>query len=166
MFTVPYTRCVDSALVRRLVLVAVAAVLALVPIAAQASPRADAGVFAGLGTWIDIYDAPAYRSPGPTAAKIAARGVKTVYVETANDRSAVDVVNPKALGLFVDALKARGIRVVAWYLPGFVKPAVDARRAARDARVQDAQRRVVRRRRARHRVAESQERLPHGRRAC
>ena len=103
--------------------------LALVPIAAQASPRGDAGVFAGLGTWVDIYDAPAYRSPGPTAAKIAARGVKTVYVETANDRSTVDVVNPKALGLFVDALKARGIRVVAWYLPGFVKPA--RRRAPR-----------------------------------
>ena len=114
---------------RRLLLAAVAAVVALVPIAAQASPRSDAGVFAGLGTWVDIYDAPAYRSPGPTAAKIAARGVKTVYVETANDRSTVDVVNPKALGLFVDALKARGIRVVAWYLPGFVKPAVDARRA-------------------------------------
>lgn len=114
---------------RRLLLVATAAVLALVPIAAQASPRADPGVFAGLGTWVDIYDAPAYRSPGPTAAKIAARGVKTVYVETANDRSTVDVVNPKALGLFVDALKARGIRVVAWYLPGFVMPAVDARRA-------------------------------------
>ena len=148
---------------RRLVLVAVAAVLALVPIAAQASPRADAGVFAGLGTWVDIYDAPAYRSPGPTAAKIAARGVKTVYVETANDRSTVDVVNPKALGLFVDALKARGIRVVAWYLPGFVKPARRRAPRPRDALVQDAERRVVRRRRARHRVAQPQERLAAGR---
>jgi hypothetical protein len=54
--------------------------------------------------------------------------VRTVYAETANDRSTVDVVNPKALGLFVDALQARGIRVVGWYLPGFVKPAVDVRR--------------------------------------
>ena len=54
--------------------------------------------------------------------------MRTVYVETANDRSAVDVVNPKALGLFVDALEARGIQVVAWYLPGFVKPTLDARR--------------------------------------
>jgi hypothetical protein len=115
--------------VRRLLLAAVAAVLAFVPITAEASPRSDAGVFAGLGTWVDIYDAPAYRSPGPTAAKIAARRVKTVYVETANDRSTVDIVNPKALGLFVDALKARRIRVVAWYLPGFVKPGVDARRS-------------------------------------
>ncbi len=85
-------------------------------------------MFAGLGTWVDIYDTPAYRNPETTAARIAARGVRTVYAETANDRSTVDVVNPKALGLFVDALKARGIRVVAWYLPGFVQPAVDVRR--------------------------------------
>jgi hypothetical protein len=115
--------------VRRLAFAVAAAVLTLAPIAAQASPRADPGVFAGLGSWVDIYDAPAYRSPGPTAAKIAARGVKTVYVETANDRSTADVVNPQALGLFVDALKVRGVQVVAWYLPGFVKPAVDVRRA-------------------------------------
>ena len=106
----------------------VAAVLVLVPVQAQAAPKADPAVFAGLGTWVDIYDAPAYRAPTATAAKIAARGVRTVYVETANDRSTTDVVNPQALGLFVDALKARGIRVVAWYLPGFVQPALDVRR--------------------------------------
>ena len=41
------------------------------------------------------------------AARIARAGRETVYVETANDRSAVDVVDPKALGLLVDALKAR-----------------------------------------------------------
>ena len=113
---------------RRLALASVAAVLELAPLGAQAAPRADPGVFAGLGTWVDIYDTPAYRNPETTAARIAARGVRTVYAETANDRSTVDVVNPKALGLFIDALKARGIRVVAWYLPGFVQPAVDVRR--------------------------------------
>ena len=113
---------------RRLALASVAAVLVLAPLGAQAAPRADPGVFVGLGTWVDIYDTPAYRNPETTAARIAARGVRTVYAETANDRSTVDVVNPKALGLFVDALQARGIRVVAWYLPGFVQPAVDVRR--------------------------------------
>ncbi len=100
----------------------------LVPVQAQAAQKSDPEVFAGLGTWVDIYDAPAYKTPVPTAARIAARGVRTVYVETANDRSTTDVVNPQALGLFVDALKARGIRVVAWYLPGFVQPALDVRR--------------------------------------
>ena len=102
--------------------------LALGPLQAQGATRADPGVFAGLGTWIDIYDAPAYRSPDGTAGRIAVRGVRTVYVETANDRSPTDVVNPKALGLFVDALQRRGVRVVGWYLPGFVQPVVDVRR--------------------------------------
>jgi uncharacterized lipoprotein YddW (UPF0748 family) len=114
---------------RRLALAAALTALVLAPLGAEASPRADADVFAGLGTWVDIYDAPAYRSPAATASKIAARGVRTVYVETANDRSAVDVVNPKQLGQFVDELHNRGLRVVAWYLPGFVQPAVDVRRA-------------------------------------
>lgn len=113
---------------RRLVLVAAFTALVLAPLGAQATPRGDADIFAGLGTWIDIYDTPAYRSPAATASKIAARGVRTAYVETANDRSTVDVVNPKQLGVFVDELQKRGVRVVAWYLPGFVQPAVDLRR--------------------------------------
>jgi hypothetical protein len=113
---------------RRLALAAALTALVLAPLGAQASPRGDADVFAGLGTWVDIYDSPAYRSPAATAAKIVARGVRTAYVETANDRSTVDVVNPKQLGVFVDELQKRGVRVVAWYLPGFVQPAVDVRR--------------------------------------
>jgi len=113
---------------RRLAVAFALAALVLAPLGARASPSADADVFAGLGTWVDIYDSPAYRSPGPTAARIAARGVRTVYVETANDRSTVDVVNPRQIGQFVDELHSRGLLVVAWYLPGFVKPAVDVRR--------------------------------------
>ena len=60
---------------------------------------------------------------------MAARRVKTVWVETANYGASVDVVDPVRLGRFVDALHARGIRAVAWYLPGHVKPALDSRRA-------------------------------------
>jgi hypothetical protein len=60
---------------------------------------------------------------------MAARGVKTVWVETANDGATTDVVNPVPLGRFVDALHARGIRAVAWYLPGHVRPALDLRRS-------------------------------------
>ena len=55
--------------------------------------------------------------------------MKTVWVETANDGAKVDVVDPVRLGRLVDALHARGVRVVAWYLPGHVKPALDLRRA-------------------------------------
>ena len=113
---------------RRIALAVALVTLVLAPLGVKASPTADPDVFAGLGTWIDIYDSAAYRSPATTAARIAARGVRTVYVETANDRSSVDVVNPTQLGRFVDALHKRGVRVVAWYLPGFVEPALDLRR--------------------------------------
>ncbi len=112
---------------------ALAILTALVSVlAASATPAAktaDASVFGGLGTWVDIYDGPVYAAPERTAERIAARHVQTVWVETANDGATVDVVNPIQLGRFVDALHAQGIRVVAWYLPGHVKPAVDLRRS-------------------------------------
>jgi len=112
---------------------ALAILTALVSVfAAAATPAAktaDASVFSGLGTWVDIYDGPVFAAPERTAQRIAARHVHTVWVETANDGATVDVVNPIQLGRFVDALHAQGIRVVAWYLPGHVKPAVDLRRS-------------------------------------
>lgn len=116
---------------RRTLSVALLAV-AIVSVAAAAAPaadRADASVFGGLGTWVDIYDGAVYASPERAAQRIAARNVLTVWVETANDGAKVDVVNPVQLGRLVDALHARGVRVVAWYLPGHVKPVVDLRRS-------------------------------------
>ena len=114
-----------AALVVLGVVVAFAASSATAPAAA----RGDAAVFGGLGTWIDIYDGPLFAAPERTAARIAARGVKVVWIETANDRAPADVVRPAQLGRLVDGLHARGVRVVAWYLPGHVKPALDVRRS-------------------------------------
>ena len=115
---------------RRALSVALLAV-AIVSVAAAAAPAADRAdsVFVGLGTWVDIYDGAVYASPERAAQRIAARNVLTVWVETANDGAKVDVVNPVQLGRLVDALHARGVRVVAWYLPGHVKPVVDLRRS-------------------------------------
>jgi hypothetical protein len=86
-------------------------------------------VFQGLGTWIDVYDTALYASPTTLASRLAARGVRTAWIETANDRSKVDVVEPAGLGRVVDALHARGITVVAWYLPGHDNHARDLRRS-------------------------------------
>jgi hypothetical protein len=96
---------------------------------APAAKEADASVFGGLGTWTDIYDGRVYAQPEATAARIAARGVKTVWAETANYRASADVVQPARLGRFVEALHANGVRVVAWYLPGHVNHGLDIRRA-------------------------------------
>lgn len=110
-------------------LVGVVVAVASASAAAPAAPRGDAAVFGGLGTWIDIYDGALFTAPDRTAARIAARGVKVVWIETANDRAPADVMRPAQLGRLLDGLHARGIRVVAWYLPGHVKPVVDVRRS-------------------------------------
>ncbi len=96
------------------------------------TPQARAAgvdVFLGRATWVDIYDSQVYAEPERTAARIASRGVRTVFAETSNDRAQADVVEPAALARFVDALHERGISVVAWYLPGFVSTGLDLRRS-------------------------------------
>ena len=126
--------------------------------AAPAAERADASVFGGLGTWVDIYDGAVYGAPERSAQRMSARGVKTVWVETANFGASVDVVKPLQLGRFVDALHARGIRGRR-VVPAGAREA-RARRAtrARHARVPDGDRRPVRRRGAQYRVDEASER--------
>jgi hypothetical protein len=109
------------------VVVAVA-VLGLLAAAAAPARRAADDPFSGLATWVDIYDAPVYADPEGTAARIAAQGVRTVFAETATYKAAEDAVRAPALARFVDALQARGIAVVAWYLPGFDRPGRDLRR--------------------------------------
>jgi hypothetical protein len=96
---------------------------------APAARDADDSVFGGLGTWVDIYDGPVLATAIETAAHVADRDVRTVWIETSNDRAPLDVMRPLQISAFVDALHAQGIRVVAWYLPGHIKPALDVRRA-------------------------------------
>jgi hypothetical protein len=112
-----------------LVLLALILAVASASASAPAAKQADASVFAGLGTWIDIYDGALFAAPERTASRIAARGVKIAWIETANDRAPADVMRPAQLGRLVDALHARGIRVVAWYLPGHVDHGLDVRRS-------------------------------------
>jgi hypothetical protein len=65
-------------------------------------------------------------------------GVRTLYLQTGNYEQRVDLVRPRALGRFVDAAHAAGMRVVAWYLPSFDNPAQDARRALAAIRFRSA----------------------------
>jgi hypothetical protein len=116
----------------RALLAGLAAVLVAASAGAAAAPgsrAADSAVFAGLGTWVDIYDGGVYAAPERTAQRMAARGVDVVWVETANYGASADVVKPVQLGRFVDALHARGIRAVAWYLPGHADQVRDVRRS-------------------------------------
>ena len=107
---------------------ALAALVSAAALAAGAGQPAPAA-YAGLGTWIDVYDGRAWVTPDSTAAAIRARGVRTLYLQTSNSNRSADLVRPAGLGRLVDAAHARGLRVVAWYLPTLVRPGRDLRRA-------------------------------------
>jgi hypothetical protein len=109
-------------------------------------PARDISVYRGLGTWIDAYDfSPQYQPNGAPPAvtpdsmdDLAAAGVKTLYLQAAKDdsRSPGDLVNPEILGPMLNRAHARGLKVVAWYLPKFYDLDSDMRRflAMRDFR--------------------------------
>jgi hypothetical protein len=86
--------------------------------------------FRSLGSWLDVFDYnddPA--SVVPLVKGIAAKGNKTLYLETARFQSSTDIQYPKALGAALDEAKARGLKVVAWYPPTFDDMARDLRRS-------------------------------------
>src|SRR4051812_39139337 len=115
---------------RHLLLAAVLAVVLVVPASGGAAGSSRArSAYAGLGTWLDIYATPYWTHPQREVAAMSRNGVRTLYLQTGNYEQAVDLVRPQALGRFVDAAHAAGMRVVAWYLPSFLSPAQDARRA-------------------------------------
>ena len=103
---------------------------------ASAAPSLDP--YRGLGTWVDIYDDPQFAAPETTVARIAARGVRTIYLETGNFKQATDLVRPDRLSRFLDAAHANGIAVVAWYLPGFRAGGRDLRRSLAAIRFRSA----------------------------
>ena len=69
---------------------------------------------------------------------MARHGIRTLYLETGNYRQGVDLVRPPALGRFIDAAHAAGLRVVAWYLPSFANLPRDERRAVAAIRFRSA----------------------------
>ena len=60
---------------------------------------------------------------------MAAHGVRVLYIESARWKSKTDIESPRALGAALDTAKALGMRVVAWYPPGFSSVAFDLRRS-------------------------------------
>jgi hypothetical protein len=125
---------------RPLLVAAVLAVVLVVPASggAAGSSRAARSAYAGLGTWLDIYATPFWTHPQREVAAMSRNGVRTLYLQTGNYEQAVDLVRPQALGRFIDAAHAAGMRVVAWYLPSFLYPTQDARRALAAIRFRSA----------------------------
>jgi hypothetical protein len=115
---------------RRLPVLVALAVLLLAPTAGGAGASAHpASPYAGLGTWVDIYDTAYWAHPKRAVAAMARDGVRTLYLQTGNYEQSVDLVRRHELGAFVDAAHAAEMQVVAWYLPAFVDSVQDVRRS-------------------------------------
>lgn len=127
-----------------LLLVAAAALAVLtagsLPQAAVAGPSLNA--YRGLGIWVDLYDAAAWNDPAGAAQDMASHHVRTLYIETANYHWPTAINKPAAMNAIIQQCHARGIKVVAWYLPGFKDLSRDFKRsmAAIDYRTPDGQR--------------------------
>jgi len=111
----------------------------------SATTRAIAA-YRQLGTWADVYDyAPAfagssgvpYLAPASVDA-MAAAGIRTLYIQASinSPRASGILEAPDLLGAFLTRAHARGMQVVAWYLPTFSDIDADLQRlrAIRDFR--------------------------------
>lgn len=109
---------------RRLRLLVIVALLGgLLPPAGPATAaeerRVNLSAYRGLGTWVDIFDGRELGNPERAVERMAARGVRTLFLETSNYSRDRGILYPGAAGRFLEAAHAAGLRVVAWYLPGF-----------------------------------------------
>jgi hypothetical protein len=82
----------------------------------------DIGPYAGLGTWVDVYDWSHYHDTTPTVGpdqvdQMADEGVQTLFIQTAKHDTPDLIAERDLLDPILARAHARGIRVVAWYLP-------------------------------------------------
>lgn len=141
-YVLPITRAIAVAALLAL-LVFGAVLLRDAPTAPTAPPvtheRLEA--YEGLGSWIDLWDARAWRDPAATVADMSRHGVRTIYIQTGNARSAGGIANPSAMRRFITEAHARDMLVVAWYLPSLKPGSVDLTRVVQavEFRTEDGQ---------------------------
>jgi hypothetical protein len=85
-------------------------------------------LFQSLGSWVDIYEHASFRDPERAVRRMANHGVRTLYLETSNFNRKVAIKWPGRERRFIRAAHAEGMRIVAWYLPGFLSVRTDFHR--------------------------------------
>jgi hypothetical protein len=106
-----------------------------------ASVGPSLAAYQGLGTWIDVYDWSTTFNRGTEQVGLAdidamaAAGVQTLYVQTSKWDAPTDVLEPERLLPMIAEAKAKGMHVVAWYLPTFEDPQADMRRLMAATRI-------------------------------
>ena len=84
--------------------------------------------YRGLASWVDMYDKGPWKHPERTARRMAKRGTRTLFLQTSNYRKRNNIYKPGAMSRLLEASHARGMKVVAWYLPSYSGAKRDWRR--------------------------------------
>lgn len=103
--------------------------VALVMLTGAAPAAAGSAAFAGVGMWVSVFDDAAWDRPERAVRDMHRRGVRTLYLQSASSAPGPAVFRPDRTGRFLRAAHVRGMTVVAWYLPPYVSPAYELRRA-------------------------------------
>jgi hypothetical protein len=104
------------------------------PTTAAPAPRFTLDPYRGLGTWVDVYDWSITFARGipplepDVIDRMAAVGVRTLYLQAAKWDGPVGVLEPERLQVLIDRAHANDMDVVVWYLPTLVDPAADLAR--------------------------------------
>lgn len=85
--------------------------------------------FAGRGAWVSVFEDAAWARPERAVRQMHRHGVRTLYLQSASSRPGPAVHRPDRTTRFLRAAHRRGMRVVAWYLPPYVDPDYELRRA-------------------------------------
>jgi len=112
-----------------LALVAAVALALVSPGAASARSPFLAPTFSGLGSWIDIFDDPAWEHPEAAVRTMYRKGVTVLFLQSGSSRPGRAVHRPARTVRFLRAAHERGITVIAWYLAPYVDRSYETRRA-------------------------------------
>lgn len=99
---------------------------------------AETDPFSGVGAWVSVFEDSAWQRPERVVRQMHRHGVTTLYLQSASSQRGPAVFRPPATARFLRAAHKRGMRVVAWYLPPYVDPAYERRRALRAIRFRTA----------------------------
>lgn len=110
-------------------LLAVAVLLAAGADTAASRSPALAYSFAGLGSWIDIFDDAAWANPEAAVRQMERKGVEILFLQSGSSRPGPAVHRPARTARFLRAAHERDIAVVAWYLAPYIDRAYETRRA-------------------------------------
>jgi hypothetical protein len=93
-----------------------------------APEKADLSPYAGLGSWIDIFNTRPWNNPAAAVSTMDKRGAETIFLQTSTYGQSKGLFDEAAIDSFLHHAHRRGMKVVAWYVPSFTQQKIDLRR--------------------------------------